>query len=157
MNGGAPSDSWILVLSRSSFLRFLLVGGSFALICSLLAAFLTGLLPLPPWMSAALAWLLCIPPAWLCQRRFTFHDRAPREGGAVLYLLTQGLGLCIAALAGALFAQGRFGHDTLVYLLASALAAVVSYAINRLVIFADPAPATETQVNDQAGNSGINP
>ena len=156
MSGTSP-DSWLLALSRASFPRFLLVGGSFALIYSLLAALLTGLLPLPSWMSSALAWLLCIPPAWFCQRRFTFHDRAPRQGGAFLYLLTQGLGLGIAALAGALFAQGSFVHDALVYLLASALAAVVSYAINRLIIFADPAPLPDQHTDDRAGNSGVNP
>ncbi|NPD16310.1 GtrA family protein [Xinfangfangia sp. D13-10-4-6] len=125
-------------LSQASFPRFLLVGGSFALIYSLLAAFLTAVLPFVAPLSAAIAWLACIPPAWFCQRRFTFQGAQARKGGGILYLLPQCLGMMIAAGAGWLFATGAFLADTLVYLLASALAAVVSYAITRLVIFTNP-------------------
>ncbi|WP_112313234.1 GtrA family protein [Pseudogemmobacter bohemicus] len=123
---------------RAALPRFLLVGGGFALVNAVLAALLTGLLPWPASASAALAWILCIPPAWACQRHFTFREATPRRGGALLYLVTQALGLAISAGAGALFASGAFLRDMTVYLIASALAAGLSYVIARRVIFVEP-------------------
>ncbi|MFE3835780.1 GtrA family protein [Pseudogemmobacter sonorensis] len=122
-------------LFRSSFMRFLLVGGVMALVCALLTATATRALPWPRPVTAALVWILCIPPAFWLQCRFTFTAEAPRRGGVALYALTQGLGILIAALAALWFARGAFLHDTAVYLCASALAAVISYLVNRLVIF----------------------
>lgn len=131
-------------LAAASFPRFLLVGGSFALINALLAATLTALLPLPAAACAALAWLACIPPAWACQRRFSFHRATVRRGGGLLYFVSQILGVGISAGAGGLFAGGSFAQDVLIYMLAALLAAVVSYAIARLVIFGAPSPGSQT-------------
>ncbi len=125
-------------LRRSTFFRFILVGGSFALIYSVLTALVTNTVPLPKPLLAALVWAACIPPAFYCQRRFAFAKFAPRRGALGLYAATQGMGMGIAAVAAATLVQGRFWPDTVVFLGASALAAVLSFGVNRLVIFTAP-------------------
>ena len=56
----------------STFARFLLVGGALAALYALLAALATSQLPWPKAVSAAVAWLACIPLGFWCHRRFTF-------------------------------------------------------------------------------------
>ena len=130
---------------QHSLFRFLLVGGSMALVYALSTAILTGLLPLPPALTAVLVWLACIPPAFWAQRRFTFAASTPHRHALALYALTQGLGMVIVSVAAALFASREMTRDLLLYLAASALAAVVSYGINRMVIFAAAPPPKAPQ------------
>ncbi|MBA4325565.1 MAG: hypothetical protein C0426_11170 [Rhodobacter sp.] len=119
----------------STFLRFLVVGGSLALVYALLAAFATSQLPWPKAVSAGAAWIACIPLGFWCHRRFTFTGSAPRPFALGLYALTQVIGIGIGAGTSFLFATGRFWPDLLVHLCASALAAVASYVINRRLTF----------------------
>jgi hypothetical protein len=51
------------------------------------------------------------------------------------YGATQVLGICIAATATHFLARGVFWPDLFVHLGASAFVAIISYLINRLVIF----------------------
>ena len=128
MNGDRPIPG--------TFLRFLLVGGSFAVLYALTTAFLVGRLPLPKPATSALVWLACIPPAYWCQRRFAFRAETTRRGAIWIYGLAQLISLVIVSAAGALFVSGSdMIRDTIVYLIASAVAAVSSYAINRMVTF----------------------
>lgn len=119
----------------STFLRFLLVGVTIAVLYAVLAALATTHLPWPKAVSAGVIWIAFIPLGYWCQRRFTFADSTPRPFALGLYAITQGLGICIGAGAAYLFATGRFGPDLFVHLAASGLAAVVSYLINRNVTF----------------------
>lgn len=119
----------------STFLRFLVVGGSLALVYALLAAFATSQLPWPKAVSAGAAWIACIPLGFWCHRRFTFTGSAPPPFALGLYALTQVIGIGIGAGTSFLFATGRFWPDLLVHLCASALAAVASYVINRKLTF----------------------
>lgn len=119
----------------AGLLRFLLVGGLAALAYALTTAVLGTVLPHPgPWV-AVLVWLAFIPPVYLCHARFSFRERQARQGGLALYALTQGLSLCIVAAASAVFARQEVLADTLVYLAASALAAVTSFLLNRWLVF----------------------
>jgi putative flippase GtrA len=124
-------------LHQNTLLRFLVVGGSLALLYSVLAALATTYLPVPKPLSAAGTWIVCIPLGFWCQRRFTFGSTTPRRHALWLYAATQVLSICIAAAFSHLFARGVFWPDVFVHLGASALAAIVSYLINRLVIFPD--------------------
>jgi putative flippase GtrA len=127
-------------LRTSTLLRFLIVGGGMTALYSVLAALATTYLPLPHALSAAGVWMLCIPLGFWCQRRFTFAASAPHRHAIWLYAATQVMGICIAATASYLLARGSFWPDLIVHLGAAALAAVLSYVINRWVIFpADPA------------------
>lgn len=126
----------------TTFFRFLLVGGALAVVYALLAALATSQLPLPHAVSAALAWAICIPLGFWCQRRFTFGGSGLHRFALGLYAGTQMLGMGIGAGTSFLFARGIFWPDLVVHLLASALAAVTSFAINRRFTFpSDTTPA----------------
>ncbi len=130
----------VAALLQNTFLRFVLVGGSIAVVYSVLAALATSCLPIPKPVSAGLAWLLCIPLAFWSQRRFTFRQSQPHRHAFGLYAATQALSIGIVAAVSYLLAQGTFWHDLIVHLGASALAAVASYVINRRVVFPEAGP-----------------
>ena len=119
----------------STFARFLLVGGALAALYALLAALATSQLPWPKAVSAAAAWLACIPLGFWCHRRFTFPGSARRPFALALYAATQLIGIGIGAVMSYLFATGSFRPDLVVHLAASALAAVTSYFVNRTLTF----------------------
>jgi putative flippase GtrA len=122
-------------LGNSTLFRFLIVGGGMTALYSVLAALATTYLPLPRPLSAAAVWVLCIPLGFWCQRRFTFVASAPHRHAIWLYAATQVMGICIAATASHFLARGSFWPDLLVHLGAAALAAALSFVINRWVIF----------------------
>ena len=115
--------------------RFLVVGGSLAAVYALLTALATTRLALPYPLIAALVWLGLIGPGFWCQRRFSFRSPPAHRYGIWLYAGCQLAGMGIAALLAWLFGQGRFWPDLLLFLAASALSALLSYLVSRLVIF----------------------
>lgn len=119
----------------TTVLRFLLVGGALALVYALVAALATSQLPWPKAVSAGVAWIACIPLGFWCHRHFTFTGSARRPFAIGLYALTQVLGIAIGGGVSFLFATGVFLPDLFVHLGASALAAIVSYVINRRMTF----------------------
>lgn len=121
-----------------SLLRFLLVGGIAAAAYSLVAAALVSHVNLTPALISALVWLAFIPPVFWCHRRFTFRARRARKGALALYAFTQAVSLAIVSTAGAVFVTQQIVTDTVVYLAASAVAAITSYALNHLLVFAAP-------------------
>lgn len=120
-----------------TLVRFLAVGGGIALLYAVLAALATSHLPLPKTLSSGVIWVLCIPFGYWLQRRYTFTGRTPKRHGLWFYGATQFLGLGIVAIVSFLLATGRFWPDLGVHLLASALAAIVSFLINHWVVFPD--------------------
>jgi putative flippase GtrA len=121
-----------------TLLRFLVVGACLAALYATLAALATSQLPWPKALSAALVWVLCIPVGFLSHRRFTFTTRTAHRHGLWLYAATQVLGIGIASGVSFLLARGQFWPDLFVHLLASGLAAIASYLINRWIVFPDP-------------------
>lgn len=119
-----------------TFLRFLLVGGSFSLIYSLTTAGLIGFAGTPAFVTSVIVYLLCIPAAYYFQKRFAFGVETARRAAFPLYVATQALGLSIVSGATALFVTHVFWADTLLLLTASAVAAVISFLITRFVTFA---------------------
>ncbi|MBL9052436.1 MAG: GtrA family protein [Tabrizicola sp.] len=129
-------------LHHNTLVRFLFVGGWLALTYAVLAALATTHLPLPKPLSAAGVWLICVPLGFWCQRRFTFKASTQHRHALLIYAAVQVIGIGIASLAAFLLARGEFWWDLAVHLGASALAAVVSYLVNRLIVF--PAKKPET-------------
>lgn len=122
-------------LLANTFVRFLLVGGFMAGVYALLAALATSQLPIPKPLSSALAWLICIPPAYWLQSTFTFAGSRRHRAAFGLYAGVQALSIVIVAVVSQLLANGIFLHDVVVHLFGSALAAVSSYLINRHFVF----------------------
>lgn len=124
----------------TTFMRFVAVGVTIAILYAVLAALATTHLPWPKALSAGVIWTAFIPLGYWCQRRFTFTSSTPRPFALAIYALTQVLGIGIGSGASYLFATGRFGTDIFVHFGASGVAAVVSYLINRNLTF--PADAS---------------
>lgn len=122
-------------VSDRAFLRFVIVGAGFAGLYAVLAALATSHVPLPKALSSALIWILCVPISFWCHRHFTFPGRAAHRHGLWLYAATQVLGVSIAAGTSHLLATGAFVPDLFVHILASVLAALASYALNRRFTF----------------------
>ena len=61
-------------------LRFLLVGGAFALGYSVATALLVGPAGLPAFATSVLLYVACIPAAFFVQARFTFTGQKARRG-----------------------------------------------------------------------------
>jgi putative flippase GtrA len=120
---------------QSTLLRFLVVGGGMAALYAVCAALATSYLPLSRSLSSALVWILCIPLGFWCQRRFTFTGSTPHRHALWLYAAIQVMGIGIAASNSHFLARGAFWHDLMVHLLSAALAAILSYLVNRLVVF----------------------
>lgn len=128
----------IASLSRyRTFLRFLLVGAALSGPYAVLAALATTHLPLPMALSSALIWVACIPIGFWLHRHFTFTSRTAHRHGLWLYAATQILGVGITSGTSFLLARGVFWQDVFVHLLASGLAAIASYLINRWIVFPD--------------------
>lgn len=124
----------------TTFMRFVAVGVTIAILYAVLAALATTHLPWPKALSAGVIWTAFIPLGYWCQRRFTFTSSTPRPFALAIYALTQVLGIGIGSGASYLFATGRFGTDIFVHFGASGVAAVVSYLINRNLTFPADAP-----------------
>lgn len=115
--------------------RFLCVGGALAAIYAFLTALATSCLDMPRPLIAALVWLGLIGPGYWCQHRFSFRSARAHRFGIWLYAGCQLAGMGIAAFLAWGFAQGRFWPDLLLFLTASALSALLSYLVTRLMIF----------------------
>ncbi len=122
-------------LASHALFRFLLVGSAMAVIYAVLAALATSYLPWPKAVSAAAAWLACIPLGYTLHRRISFVDGTPRRHAPWIYAGSQALSIGIAAAVSALFARGSFWPDLVVHFSGSALAAMASYALNRTLTF----------------------
>jgi putative flippase GtrA len=120
---------------QSTIFRFLVVGGGMTALYSVAAALATTWLPLPKPASSAGVWILCIPLGYWCQRRFTFTGSTPHRHALWLYAAVQVMGIGIAATTSHFLARGAFWPDLMVHLLAAALAALLSYLVNRFIVF----------------------
>lgn len=119
----------------STFVRFLVVGCTLAVVYAILAALATSQLPWPKAVSAAVAWVICIPLGFWSHRHFSFPGSGQHRFALGLYAGTQLLGIGIGAGTSFLFARGEFWPDLIVHLCASALAAVASFVLNRRFTF----------------------
>lgn len=118
-----------------SFLRFLLVGGSFSLIYSLTTAALIRFAHTPAFATSVAVYLCCIPPAFLAHKHFAFAVRETRAAALPLYALAQIGSVVAISFVTTRFVTHEFWKDTALMLLTSAIAAVVNYLISRFVIF----------------------
>jgi putative flippase GtrA len=120
----------------ATFLRFVVIGGSFSLIFSAVTAALIRFAATPPLPTSVVVYALFIPVAFHCQRRFAFRAQDTRKTAFPLYLATQLASLALVATVTTRFVTRDFWLDTALFLATSTLAAVLSYLIGRYVTFA---------------------
>lgn len=119
----------------ATFLRFLLVGGSFSLGYSVTTAALIRFAGAPPFWTSVLVYVASIPLAYTAQRRFAFRIERPRSTAFASYVATQIGSVSLVSAVTTHFVSHQFFHDTLLLLVTSAVAAVVSFIIGRFVTF----------------------
>jgi putative flippase GtrA len=118
------------------FLRFLLVGGGFSLSYALVTAALIRFAGAPPFWTSVLCYVVAIPLAYTAHRRFAFQVEETRPAAFALYVATQVGALALVSAVTTHFVSHHFARDTLLLLVTSGLAAVLSFAIGRFVTFA---------------------
>jgi len=116
-------------------LRFLLVGGAFALGYSVATALLVGPAGLPAFATSVLLYVACIPAAFFAQGRFTFTGQKARRGGFLVYAAMQVVSLALVASVTTRFVTQVFVLDTLLFMATAGTAALVSYAVNDRLAF----------------------
>lgn len=119
----------------SRLIRFLAVGGGFSVGYALGSAALVGQLGLPAFATSVILYALCIPAAFLVQRRITFGGRGRPARGFAVYAGTQVTSLALVAVLSTRFVSGNFALDTGLFLATAGAAAVASYVICDRVAF----------------------
>jgi len=108
---------------------FVLVGAS-ASACYIIFAALLHWAGLTAAAASAVSYLLCIPLAYLGQRRITFRSSRRHTIALIRYAATQGLGLAIAT-ATVHFASSAGVSTVLAFVLADILASVQTYMLQK--------------------------
>ena len=118
-----------------AFLRFLAVGGSFSLGYAVVTSALIRFADAPPLPTSVIVYLVCIPLAFLAQKKIAFRVDQTGRSAILIYGATQVASLAVVSTITSRFVTRVFIVDTLIFLVTAAAAAVVSYLICRFVIF----------------------
>jgi putative flippase GtrA len=116
-------------------LRFIAVGGAFSLIYAVTTALLVGLAGAPALPTSILVYAACVPLAFALQKRVTFRNAETRRGGFLAYAAVQVASVSLVSFVTTRFVTGDMARDTLVFLVTSGAAAVLSYAVTNAVSF----------------------
>lgn len=121
--------------SWGELIRFLIVGGGFAVGYSVLVAMLTGPLGLPAYTTSVAVFALCIPSAFLAHKLFSFKKADTRKSGFLIYATAQIVSFASVSAITTGFVTDRPLVDTGVYLVTVGSAALITFAITRLFVF----------------------
>lgn len=118
-----------------TLLRFLMIGGGFALGYAIVTSLLINQVGWPALPTSIVLYALCIPVAFWMQKRVAFRVERAAKGGFWVYLGTQLGSLSLVALITTRFVSGSFLIDTALFLVTAGLAALISFALNRRFAF----------------------
>ncbi|WP_120500201.1 hypothetical protein [Roseovarius sp. EL26] len=118
-----------------TLLRFAFVGVSFSALFSVLSAMVINLAIAPPFWTNVVLFSLCIPPAFLAQKHFSFRAKTLRKNAFLLYAATQIGSVSLVSLVTTRYVTYDIRMDTLVIGVTVVLAAGMSFLVGRLVIF----------------------
>lgn len=121
--------------TKEKMLRFLFVGGGFAIGYSILSAVLVGPFAMPAFATSVLLYAICIPLAYFAQRRITFASKLKGPKSFVVYGATQLGSLALVATVTTRFVTETVLVDTLIFLLTAGAAAVVSFYVSDRIAF----------------------
>ncbi len=116
-------------------LRFLAVGGGFAVGYGAATAVLTGPVGLPVYATSVVLYALCIPAAFLMQMRVTFGLKRTWAAGFPVYAAVQILSLALVTAVTTRFVTGHVLPDTLIFLSSAGAAAVLSFFVSQRFAF----------------------
>lgn len=124
-----------LFSEKFSFIRFLLVGGGFSLLFSVLTSIFINYLSTPPFTTILIVYISCIPCAYQCQRAFVFKQKKTRKHAFYYYAGLQILSLSTVSAITKFFISYDFVWDMALMLATAALTAIVSYILSKKIIF----------------------
>ncbi len=119
----------------SRFLRFLAVGGSISFGYAIITAGLIRFADAPPLPTSVIIYLICIPIAFLAQKKIAFRADQTDRSAMLIYAATQLGSLAVVSTIISRFVTKNFFFDTALFLVTAGTAAIVSYLICRYVIF----------------------
>jgi putative flippase GtrA len=118
-----------------AFLRFAIVGGSFSLGYAIIVAGLIRFADAPPLITSITVYLICIPLAFLAQKKFAFRSDQMGWLAVFIYAATQVASLAVVSTITSSFVTKNFFFDTGLFSVTAGSAAVASYLICRFIIF----------------------
>lgn len=130
----------LVALARSALaspvLRFLIVGGGNTLLYAVLSLLFMWLLPFSKQVSSTLAYLACIPVAFLAYKTFVFRAGSATSHSEILrFLITHSVNLVVSYVMVAVLC-GALGLPRELAVLASCAAfAIIGYILMKLWVF----------------------
>lgn len=121
-----------------ALIRFLAVGGGFALFYALAVSALVNGAGAPPWITSVLLYIASIPAAFFVQKRVTFRLDRTRRAGFLIYAATQVASLALVSTVTTRFVTGHYVLDTGLFLATAGGAALLSFVISRSFAFRPP-------------------
>ncbi|MBF9030336.1 hypothetical protein HKCCE3408_08005 [Rhodobacterales bacterium HKCCE3408] len=118
--------------------RFVAVGGAFAGGYAVLTALLVGRAGLPAYATSVVLYALCIPAAFLVQKRVTFGLRRTHAVGFPVYAATQIACLACISAVTTRWVTGQVAIDTVIFLASAGAAALFSYLVSSRLAFRPP-------------------
>jgi len=119
----------IQILARMQFSRFVLVGVASAIVYVVIANALLSTFAWSVWLASTVAYLICIPPAYVFQRRLAFRSRRSHISAFPRYCGTQAASIAISALASEGISRIPGLPASMVFALAAAAAVLFNYTV----------------------------
>lgn len=114
---------------------FILVGGSAALLYLILATLLFEFLNLPEWLASAIAWTLCIIPAYYGQKTLTFNSQSDHRTSFPRYLISQIIAIILSAILSFILSHLTTTHHIVIFITVVLLVTSTSYIFQHFWVF----------------------
>ena len=116
-------------------LRFLLVGGAAALLYLVLATFLTEYLNVDKWLANAIAWTLCIIPAYQGQKWLTFQSKVDHQTAFPRYVISQIIAIVLSSIMSFVLDHLTDFNAPTIFIIVVSVITTLSYLFQRLWVF----------------------
>lgn len=123
-----------LVRWRQKF-RFLLVGGAAALLYLVFATFLAECLHVEEWLASAIAWTLCVIPAYQGQKQLTFKSKADHQTAFPRYVISQIIAIVLSSIMSFMLDNLTDLNALIIFIIVVSVITTLSYLFQRLWVF----------------------
>lgn len=127
----------VTATARGEFIRFVLVGGTFAGLYVILATILTHWLDFSYGIASSLAYLLMIPPAYIAQKKLAFQSSASDQKAFPRYLLLQLASLGTASGSAHLLSISANFNPVWVYMISAGIAITTNFLLIKFWVLAE--------------------
>ena len=114
---------------------FILVGGSAALLYLVLATLLFKFLKTPEWLASAIAWTLCIIPAYYGQKILTFASKSNHIIAFPRYLISQIIAIILSTILSFFLSHFTKIHHIAIFIIVILVVIIASYLFQLFWVF----------------------